>query len=269
MKPPAGPDGGPGGSGAGRAPDGRETPRSTLVLTLLAVVALVWFAGFIALGTWQLHRRVWKLDLIAAVDQRVAAKPSPAPGPAAWPSISAPHDAYRHVYAWGRYLNDRETLVQAVSDQGPGFWVMTPFRTDRSFTILVNRGFVPGERRDPATRRAGQISGDTIVVGLLRISEPRGGFLRSNDPVRDQWHSRDVPAIAAKRGLADVAPYFIDADATPNAGGYPLGGQTVISFPNNHLQYALTWYALALLVAVAAFIVARHEARLRATSRHR
>ncbi|MET0638632.1 MAG: SURF1 family cytochrome oxidase biogenesis protein, partial [Hyphomicrobium sp.] len=88
------------------------------------------------------------------------------------------------------------------------------------------------------------------VTGLLRITEPKGGFLRTNDISAERWFSRDVDAIAIKRGLDDYAPYFIDADATPNAGGYPIGGLTVIRFSNNHLVYALTWFALALMVAV-------------------
>jgi surfeit locus 1 family protein len=267
VKPPAGPDGGPGGAGFGRPPESRpERQPSTLRLALVGLFGLFWFAAFVALGTWQVHRRAWKLELIAAVDQRVAAPPVAAPGPAEWPRVTAERDAYRHVTAQGHYRNDAETLVQAVSDSGPGFWVMTPFVTDDGFTLLVNRGFVPPEKRSPATRRAGQIDGETRVTGLLRITEPKGGFLRRNDPGKDEWHSRDVAAIAAKRGLRDTAPYFVDADATPNAGGYPLGGLTVISFPNNHLQYALTWYALALLVLVAAFIVARHELRQRPPS---
>ncbi|HVX81743.1 MAG TPA: SURF1 family cytochrome oxidase biogenesis protein, partial [Devosiaceae bacterium] len=111
-------------------------------------------------------------------------------------------------------------------------------------------------RRSAATRQAGQIAGETQVTGLLRISEPGGGFLRANDPAADRWYSRDVAAIARARGLGTVAPYFVDADATPNAGGLPVGGLTVIRFPNNHLLYALTWFALAaLLLAATAYIL--------------
>ncbi len=128
--------------------------------------------------------------------------------------------------------------------------------------MLVNRGFVPPERRDTASR-AGQVAGETSVTGLLRLSEPKGGFLRSNDPAGDRWYSRDVQAIAAAHGLGRVAPYFIDADATPNAGGYPVGGLTIIAFPNNHLVYAVTWYTLAGLLAGAVVWVVRDERRRR------
>jgi surfeit locus 1 family protein len=236
-------------------------------LSVLASVALLLVAGLLALGTWQVHRLSWKLDLIARVDKRVQAPPVAAPGPAAWPGVNAAADEYRHVAASGTFLNDREVLVQAVTDLGPGFWVLTPLRLPAGATVIVNRGFVPADRRDPASRRAGQIGGPTQVVGLLRISEPKGGFLRSNDPAADRWYSRDVAAIAAARGLGDVAPYFIDADATPNAGGLPVGGLTVISFPNSHLVYAITWYALAVMLAGGVGWVIRDEVRARGGER--
>ena len=95
------------------------------------------------------------------------------------------------------------------------------------------------------------------MTGLLRLTEPKGAFLRSNDPGDDRWYSRDVAAIAAARGLSDVAPYFVDADATPNLGGLPVGSLTVIAFPNNHLVYAITWYGMALMLAGAVIYVLR------------
>lgn len=209
--------------------------------------AAVVFVTLIGLGTWQVQRRAWKLDLIARTDARVHAPPVEAPGPASWAAIG-PQDAYRHVRLSGQFINDRETLVQAVTDDGAGFWVLTPLRRPDGTLILVNRGFVPGSRKDPATRQAGQLSGPVQVTGLLRLTEPGGAFLRANDPAGERWYSRDVAAIAAARGLSDVAPYFVDADATPNPGGLPVGGLTVVSFPNNHLVYAITWYGLAAML---------------------
>ncbi|MGL4289115.1 MAG: SURF1 family protein, partial [Phreatobacter sp.] len=151
---------------------------------------------------------------------------------------------------------------------GGGFWVLTPLRLPEGSTVLVNRGFVAAGQRDPATRAAGRIAGPTSVTGLIRMSEPGGAFLRSNDAAADRWFSRDVGAIAAARGLKQNAPYFIDAEATPGGEGSPIGGLTVIAFANNHLVYALTWFTLALMVAAATVFVARDEWRLRA-SRHR
>ena len=233
--------------------------RSPLTFALLLALGVVLMAGFLALGTWQVERRAWKLDLIARVDGRIHAPPVPAPGPAAWPRIGAKAAEYLRVRARGRFRHDRETLVQAVTELGPGFWVLTPLETDQGFSLLVNRGFVPQDRRSASGRRQGNVYGPVIVTGLLRLTEPGGGFLRSNDPANDRWYSRDVAAIAAARGLGPIAPYFVDADATPNPGGWPRGGLTQVRFRNSHLSYALTWYGLAILVAVGLVLLIRHR----------
>jgi surfeit locus 1 family protein len=148
-----------------------------------------------------------------------------------------------------------------VTDFGPGWWVITPLRTPGG-TVLVNRGFVPPERRASGTRRLGSPSGSAVVTGLLRTSEPGGGFLRRNDPAANRWYSRDVAAIARARGLSGVAPFFVDADATPNPGGYPVGGLTVVAFRNTHLVYALTWFALATL-AIGGMMLVLRQGRVR------
>jgi surfeit locus 1 family protein len=225
---------------------------------LFAGMALLFAIGFVALGVWQVERRAWKHALVAAVESRIHAEPVVAPGPAAWPAISA-DGAYRRVRITGRFRHDRETLVQAVTDRGAGYWVMTPLETP-GFTLLVNRGFVPPDRRASATRTVGNPAGTVTLSGLLRVTEPGGGFLRSNDPANRRWYSRDVNAIAAAQGLGRTAPYFVDADGAPNAGGYPVGGLTVLRFPDNHLGYALTWFALALLSLAAACYVLRSPA---------
>jgi len=251
------------------AADEKRSPRSKRTLLLVGLLAGVVFLGLLGLGVWQLERRSWKLHLIDQVEHRVSAAAIAAPGPAQWPAINADDDEYRHVRATGHFLNDKEALVEAVTARGSGYWVMTPLVTDAGFTVLVNRGFVPAEKRDPATRPAGRIEGEASVAGLLRSTELGGGFLRSNDPKADRWYSRDVAAIASARNLPATAPYFIDADATPNAGGLPVGGLTVVAFPNNHLIYALTWFALALMLAGAAVYVANDEWRIRRRFRAR
>lgn len=245
---------------------GRRTGRvgrSPLALCTLAVLSLLGVAGLTALGVWQLERRTWKLDLIDRVEHRLQTAPVPVPPVEAWPAINAERDAYRRVSVAGRFLHDRETLVQAVTDHGGGFWVLTPLRTSAGATILVNRGFVPPDRRDPVTRRDGESPGTVRVSGLMRMTEPNGAFLRANDAKADRWYSRDISAIAAARGLSKVAPFFIDADATSNPRGWPVGGLTVVAFSNNHLVYALTWFALALMLGGATFFVARDEWQLR------
>jgi len=216
---------------------------------VIAFVALALFAAFVTLGSWQLQRRTWKQDLIARVDARVHAPPVALPERARWPQTSAASDEYRHVQASGAYLPDADTLVQAVTARGAGFWVLTPLALADGSVVLVNRGFVPPELRG----RVAPVTGPTTVTGLLRLTEPGGAFLRRNEPAAGRWFSRDVQAIAAARGLAPAAPYFIDADAGPADANAPIGGLTVIAFADNHLVYAITWYTLALMVAAGAW----------------
>lgn len=223
----------------------------------LVACAVLLFIGLVALGTWQLQRRVWKLDLIERVTQRVAAPVVDAPGPTRWPQINAAQDEYRHIRLTGRLLSGRDARVQAVTRLGSGFWLLSPLQGADGTVVLVNRGFVPPQAELPAPRE-----GPVTVTGLLRLTEPGGGFLRQNDPAADRWFSRDVAAIAQARGLVSlgpVAPYFVDVDADA-APGQPVGGLTVIAFANSHLVYALTWYALALMVAGAAIALARQNA---------
>jgi surfeit locus 1 family protein len=224
---------------------------------LFAGCCLLGVVGLIALGVWQLERRIWKLALIDRVEQRVHASPQPIPAPVSWPAVDAAKDEYRRVTVTGRFMYDHEALVQAVTEDGRGFWVVTPMRTADGNVVLVNRGFVPPEWRDPATGGEGDPRAMATVTGLLRMTEPKGAFLRTNDPVRDRWYSRDVAAIAAARNLSGAAPFFVDADATLNPGRYPIGGLTVVAFPNNHLIYALTWFALAFLLAGAYLRIVR------------
>ena len=193
---------------------------SALFLAVAGTLAVVLFVTFVALGTWQLKRRVWKLDLIARVEQRVHAPPTAAPGQAEWPNVSAAKDEYRHVTATGTFLDESQALVQAVTDLGAGYWVLTPLRAADGTIVLVNRGFIPAEDRDRVAR-ATVLPRGAMVSGLLRMTELRGAFLRHNDAAANHWYSRDVQAIAAARGLPNVAPYFIDAEAAPMSDGAP------------------------------------------------
>ena len=213
----------------------------------LLVAAGIVFLVLMGLGVWQVQRLAWKTDLITRVDARVAADPVPAPPPAEWAGLTAENAEYRRVSVGGEYRPDSDVLVQAVTERGAGFWVMTPLVTDDGWTVLVNRGFVAADRRDDRPLP----QGPQAVTGLLRLSQPDGAFLRANDPDAGRWYSRDTQAIAATLGLPDVAPYFIDADRAGES--QPIGGLTVIAFRNSHLTYALTWFAMAggLLVLVA------------------
>lgn len=245
---------------------GRQ-PRGPVALGLLTLLGVVLFAGFVSLGTWQVYRLAWKRDLIARVDARVHAAPVEAPGRAQWRDVNAASSEYRHVQLRGTFLYDRQTLVWSATDLGSGYWVMTPLQQADGSVVLVNRGFAPADWCGAKNQCAPGPSGETTLTGLLRMSEP-SGLIRHNDPARNSWYTRDVPAIANARGLKDAAPYFVDEDAAPgtlDAGkpAWPQGGLTVIAFPNNHLSYLITWYVLALMVLGAGFYVARDEYRQR------
>jgi surfeit locus 1 family protein len=245
--------------------DAVRGPRGPLALTLLAVFGVALFIGFMLLGNWQVRRLAWKRDLIAHVNERVHAPPVPAPGPNQWASVNAEDDEYKHVTLSGTLLNDRQTLIWTATDEGSGFWVVTPLRMADGSIVLINRGFAPTDWCGRDARCAAGPGGEVSLTGLLRMSEP-SAFMRHNDPAKNSWYTRDVPAIAAARGLKDVAPYFVDADATSRDADHPSwpeGGLTVINFPNNHLSYLITWYLLALMVLAGGFYVGYGEYRLR------
>ena len=238
----------------------QKAPRTSRLIGI-GLLTLFFFAVFIALGVWQVERLSWKLDLIARVDARVHAEPVAVPEEAGWSSINAADDEYRHVTASGRFLHDKSALVYASTERGPGYWVLTPLQTDRGAIVYVNRGWVPTDRKDASSRTEGDPAGQVSVTGLLRLTEPGGTLLRSNDPAGGRWYSRDVEAMGKTAGLIHVAPFFIDADATPNPGGLPVGGLTIVKFPNSHLSYALTWFAMAALSLVGGAILIRAERR--------
>jgi surfeit locus 1 family protein len=203
----------------------------------------------LALGSWQIQRLHWKEGLIAAREKAVSAAPVPAPREAA----AARRLEYHPVFALGVFEHAKEIHIHAISRRGEaGFDVLTPLAGPDGQIIIVNRGFVPTALADPARRAAGQIAGPVRVAGLLRLAPATkpGWFLPDNEPARNEWFWVDLKAIAAADKLANVAPYYIDADRPPNPGGWPEGGTTRLSLPNHHLQYAITWFALAVALAV-------------------
>ena len=242
-------------------------PGLILALLLLAGTA---FAGLMALGVWQVQRLHWKQALIARVEQRVHAVPVAAPGPTEWSAVNRASNEYSRVQVFGRFDHTRETLVRASTKLGSGFWVVTPMQTTDGFWVLVNRGFVSAALRAQASRP--DRDDQQVVYGLLRLSEPGGSRLQSNDSGASRWYSRDVRAIAASVALdaqlgadraAWVAPYFIDAAASRDQAAWPRGGLTVLSFNNNHLIYALTWFVLAAMVVAAGAYLVYYEWQLR------
>lgn len=226
--------------------------RSLLVPALFTLAGILILVG---LGVWQLERLAWKEGLIATVAARVNAPPQPAPAEPDWRSVNYDADEYRHVTVSGRLHHDQEVQVYALVDTaadgsgGPGYWVLTPLVQPDGATIIINRGFVPLDRKAPSTRAEGQVEGPVTVTGLLRMPEQEGLFTPENDPAKGAWYTRDPDAVAAAKGILRVAPFIIDADAAPNPGGLPIGGLTRLTFPNRHLEYALTWFGLAATLA--------------------
>jgi surfeit locus 1 family protein len=220
----------------------------------LPILCLLFAIIFSSLGAWQIERLRWKSDLIAKVDYRRSQPPITLPLARRTATLDPASIEYRPVQAEGTFLHDRETQVQALTERGAGFWLVTPLRTQNG-QVLVNRGFVPTGRVAEAARPRGKV----VVRGLARVSEPRGRFLRDNKPTQDLWYSRDVAAIARARGLGKVAPFFIDADKSAGGDALPIGGLTIVRFRNAHLIYALTWLALAGLSIFAFILVIRNR----------
>ena len=215
--------------------------RSLLWPSLWAGAGLILLLG---LGTWQVQRLRWKEGLIAERAAGLAATPVAPP-----PTLDAARALELHpVRAEGQFRHDRELDLNLESKTGEaGFHIVTPLILADGSALLVDRGFVPTELKSPATRAAGEPSGTVSVTGLVRI--PSAGkpswFTPDNDPARNSWFYVDVAAMAKAAGTTRVLPFYIDADATPNPGGWPKGGQTVVDLPNNHLSYAITWFGLA------------------------
>ncbi len=258
-----------------------KRPHSKWQLAVLTLVGLALLVGFVGLGVWQVQRRAWKLELIERVTERLKAPPADLPSPAEWPDLQPADFEYRHVQVQGRWLQGKTVLTQATTALGQGFWVITPLQQKDGTVVLVNRGFIPAKLRSQWLEAPAVIySSDeqAQVRGLLRKTEPDGGFLRRNDPQNQKWYSRDVAAIAAAGQLPVTAPFFIDAglpDATLNAnpeaatvstGPWSREGLTIVKFSNSHLVYALTWFGLAMMVVGSGVFVARYERRLRAAS---
>jgi len=228
--------------------------RPALWPTLIALPAL---ALTLALGTWQVERLAWKRALISTIESRLAAEPVALPGHdidgAAW--------EYRRVTLVGRFRHDQEIHLLAHSGRGNlGYQIITPLQRPDGGFVLVSRGWVPSANKDPATRPAGQLAGDVAVHGLVRKPWRQGWFVPDNDPGANQWFHGDIDSMLRHIGVAGPR-IFVDADARPNPGGLPIGGQTRLNIPNNHLQYAVSWYGAALALSVIYFVWHRQQGR--------
>lgn len=231
--------------------------KSIVAPTIFTALGLLLLLG---LGTWQVQRLQWKLALIA--ERQVALDAAPVPLPR---TLDAARPLEFHpVRATGVFLHDRELYLHATDAGGDGeagYHVVTPLALAEGGTLLVDRGFVPERLKNQATRAAANVAGTVTVTGLLRLPGGKSSwFVPDNEPRRNEWFTLDPEAMAQAAHVTDALPFYVDADRTPNPGGYPVGGQTPVDLPNNHLQYAITWYALAgCLVIVYVLLLRRHR----------
>lgn len=236
------------------------TFRLTLWPTVFTVPALLMLLG---LGTWQVERLQWKEGLIAERTVRTTAAPVDLPAAGAQLSTEALADLdYRRATATGEFQHDGEMYLAARTMQGAvGHQVVTPLRRADGSVILVNRGWVPDDRKDPAKRAAGQVAGTVTVEGAIRAPGRQHWLQPDNEPEKNRWFWSDLPAMARHAGVPPerLVPVFLEAGAAANPGGVPIGGQTRVNLPNDHLQYAIIWYALA--VGLAVIYVVYHRRR--------
>lgn len=221
------------------------------------IAVLIGLAFLLSLGSWQIYRLSWKTDLIAERTAHLNA------APVALPTDNAALEAmmWVPVVLTGRFLHDKEIHLAARSHRGNvSTHVLTPLVRNEGPTVLVNRGWVPDDKKDPATRAAAQIDDVVSVRGLVTPGAGRNIFTPDNDPASNFWLSVDFAQMGGAVGR-ELQPVIIDADATPNPAGFPIGAQTRLNIPNDHLQYALTWYLLALALVVVYVVWNRKRMR--------
>jgi surfeit locus 1 family protein len=232
--------------------------RPTFWPTVFTIPAIALMLG---LGIWQLDRLAWKTGLIAEIQSRLAAPPAPLDAVLAEAGGDPDRVQFRRVRLTGEFLNEREMYLAARSMNGnPGYHLMTPFRETSGAVVLVDRGWVPVERKLPGQRAEGQLEGERIIEGVIRVPRPeKAWFQPDNEPEQNMWYWVDLPALRAHAGIkgagageptGDAAAVYVEAGPAANPGGFPIGGQTRVNLPNDHLQYAITWFALAVILAV-------------------
>jgi surfeit locus 1 family protein len=232
---------------------------------LFAVFVVAALGVLVALGTWQLERKAEKDALIAALEAKLGAPPTDLPARERWQRLAPATDEFRRVAFPAEFLPGEEALVYSSGSalrpdvSGPGYFVFAPARLTGGSIVIVNRGFVPEGRQDAKTRTPPPRVVD--VVGIMRWPEQRGAFTPQDEPAKGLWFARDPASMAAAKDWGAVAPFYVDQEAPPAAGGLPKVGPLKAALPNNHLQYAVTWYGLALVILVAALFFWRARCR--------
>lgn len=227
--------------------------RSRLRIAMALGFGLVAFVILIGLGTWQVQRLHWKEGVLHTIDQRTHAAPVSLAEVEARFAATGDVD-YMPVTVHGTFLHEGERHFFSTWQGMSGFDILTPLRLDDGRYVIVNRGFVPYDLKDPAKRREGEVPGEVTITGLARnpLTVKPSWLVPENDIAKNIFYWKDRDALAATAGLPagyKLSPILIDANNAPNPGGVPIGGVTIIDLPNSHLQYAVTWYGLAAALA--------------------
>lgn len=239
--------------------EARRGPGAGLVGAILVALSIL-----LSLGTWQAYRLQWKEALIAGIEARRHAAAAPL-ADVEQQSAAGREIDYVPVTATGTFDHAHEQYFFATDDGKVGYHVYTPLRLADGRTVFVNRGFVPEDLKAPSRRATGLADGEVTITGLARarLAEKPSWLVPENEPRKGIYFWKDLGAMAANASVATdtLVPFFIDADATPNPGGWPKGGVTQLDIPNNHLSYALTWYSLAAVLVVVSLLAFRRKAR--------
>ena len=222
-------------------------------LTIATVISLAILLG---LGTWQLERRAEKHELLAQIAQRMEMAPAPV-------ELLLPvgdYAVFRPATATGIFLNASEAyVIESRADTGPtrpGFRVITPFRLSGGDIILVDRGWVPADLKDPATRQKGQVEGLTEIEGSFRKPGTGSSFTPPPDLKARTFYARNTTEIARLDGVTLRTALLFEATSRNEGGPEPL--PTAVNIPDNHLNYAITWYTLA-VVLMTMYVVYHHQ----------
>lgn len=213
----------------------------------LTLACLVVLGMLIALGTWQVERMQGKRAMIADRAQRLNAPPLNLPS-----AIPIPEALdFRRVQVQGRFLHDRELyLGNKLRNGQAGYHIVTPLMRADGSAVLVDRGWVPLDRKLPESRAAGQLDGQVVVQGIARLPRQAGWFVPMNQVEGNFWFTVDLDEMGRAARLGTMLPVYIEAGPQQNPGGLPMGGQTDATLRDNHLVYAITWYSLAIALVV-------------------
>jgi surfeit locus 1 family protein len=216
------------------------------------IITVPLLACLIALGNWQLERLDWKLDLIEKIKIRATQSPMHLP--------SESHDLdqieYYHALVFGKFDHNKEVTMYSVGPNGePGYDLYTPMMLIDGRSIIVNRGWVPEQIKDQNNRLSTIVSGDAQLSGLLRKPWSKLWYGPENEPENNMWFYGDVDAMASQMELNDYYPMYLYADKIDSDNGFPVAGRTEFNIVNNHLDYVLTWYGMA-IVLVGIYLIA-------------